>query len=82
MGVPVVWFFAELTKRKCRESTIEKFVREKAAVRDRPTVVDLSRCGLRRLLLFFPQQNTSADEPDRLAEYDHAEAVHIEPDVS
>ena len=83
--MPDARFFAELANRNLSGVLAEKIVQEKAAAqgrqeqRSRPEL-----CGreLRRWLIFFPQQNTSADEPDGLNKHHDAEAVHVEPDMA
>jgi hypothetical protein len=85
MGVLDVWLFAELTTEICAESAQKKIVREKAPAQGRQEQLsrpELRGRELRRWLIFFPQQNTSADEPDGLNKHHDAEAVHVEPDMA
>ena len=65
-------------KKKWLKSSVKKSVARSEQISD----CELSRRELRRILLFFPKKHASADEPDCLAEYDHAKAVNVEPDMA
>ena len=96
MGVLDAWFFAELTTKWrgiCAKKILEKKRKGKAqkncdkkpqlrADKNCGAGQELRRCELRSWLIIFPQQNTSADKPDRLNQHHHAEAMHVKSDVA
>jgi len=68
-------------KGRVCHAEIENFVRE---MRGFGSVLNLKvlRENLSRFWLVFPEQNSSADEPYRLAERYHAKPMHVEAEMA